>query len=86
MCVASYRPERDALVLLQLRVDGQIQVRVRVSRLGLGLGFGLAANPNPSPNQALSNSSEDAWGLVRATFFGHAPNFHGRLGLGLGLG
>ena len=42
MCVASYRPERDALVLLQLRVDGQIQVRVRVSRLGLGFGFGLA--------------------------------------------
>ena len=80
MCVASYRPERDALVLLQLRVDGQIQVRVRVSRLGLGLAA------NPSPNQALSNSSEDAWGLVRATFFGHAPNFHGRLGLGLGLG
>ena len=39
-CVASYRPDRESLVLLQLRVDGQIQ--------------------------ALSNSSEDAWELVRA--------------------
>ena len=39
MCVASYRPERDALVLLQLRVDGQIQALLG---LGLGLGLGLA--------------------------------------------
>jgi hypothetical protein len=38
-CIASYRPDRESLVLLQLRVDGQIQ--------------------------ALSNSSEAAWDLVR---------------------
>ena len=40
MCVASYRPDHESLVLLQLRVDGQVQ--------------------------AISNSSEDAWELVRA--------------------